>query len=476
MSVGIPFINDVVAPLLHQKYNITINGKVEEIISAQQKVYMIPCCCRGYLLQGKGEKYTPLVTDVPDDIAIHNALKRGAGKLIVRQWISSARFWNFNDVSDIKEVRNIANAEVSGYRIAKHILDYRRNNVIHDKSEMIPEVLYFSGDNYVNDKNSFYWALLSFVGRESNNFGHCRCHDITFTQQMVKVRREFEFDELHPRHGRVDEQRCERYAIKILEQVVLPLHKYFFSCAQQNESHCVTNYWKSLHDLGLQEHEIFFRSGPIFYRDMICAYKDALKRMQKYMNIDCGVDIKDRHITSLLNVIKLCLKHLDQQERSISKIPASLVHCDLQPQNLIFWKESSQIIGENCIPEISSVLDWEEANFADPRFEVLLICRKVCANMNQAHKIWAHYKRRVVDSFRDVIVGAIEPWLQLEGVHSIVALTLQVMNLIGGGRNPWESKKDLKGKIDRELYRLIMLGMTFCSDAISDPSLKDRLH
>ena len=110
---------------------------------------------------------------------------------------------------------------------------------------------------------------------------------------------------------------------------------------------------------------------------------------------------------------------------------------------------------------------------SDPRFEILLICRKVLANHEQAEKLWQSYSSYVKqlntlftsESNNDIKqweVGPLTPWLKLETVHSICTLLLQSMDLLGGGRSPWETKPDLGGKIDRERQRLVQLGWLFC--------------
>lgn len=38
------------------------------------------------------------------------------------------------------------------------------------------------------------------------------------------------------------------------------------------------------------------------------------------------------------------------------------------------------------------------------------------------------------------------------------------MDLLGGGRSPWETKPDLWGKIEREFSRLVHDGWSFCQD------------
>jgi hypothetical protein len=42
-------------------------------------------------------------------------------------------------------------------------------------------------------------------------------------------------------------------------------------------------------------------------------------------------------------------------------------------------------------------------------------------------------------------------------------LLLQSMDLLGGGRSPWETKPDLWGKIQREFCRLASGGWEFCN-------------
>jgi Choline/ethanolamine kinase len=140
-----------------------------------------------------------------------------------------------------------------------------------------------------------------------------------------------------------------------------------------------------------------------------------------------------------------------------------LCHMDCQPQNMIFAKDISAPVidgGDTSLSSspsattttaaasrIVSVLDWEEAALADPRFELLMLGRKVCANAEQAKAIWHMYQQAM-----HIDLGDIEPWLYLETVHSLTTLLLQAT--AGGGRSPWESQPDLVGKIERELQRL----------------------
>ena len=147
-------------------------------------------------------------------------------------------------------------------------------------------------------------------------------------------------------------------------------------------------------------------------------------------------------------------------------LPPVLCHVDLQPQNLAFKRDHDR----NCF--VASVMDWEEACYADPRFELLLICRKVLANREQAETMWQSYSVFVQQFYSSLslktkmemqlTIGDIEPWLKLETVHSICMLSLQAMDLLGVGRSPWETKLDLWGKIARERQRLVQMGWLFC--------------
>jgi thiamine kinase-like enzyme len=141
----------------------------------------------------------------------------------------------------------------------------------------------------------------------------------------------------------------------------------------------------------------------------------------------------------------------------LSLLPPVLCHMDCQPQNLLFVKCATTSLSPTASPkpddpvlrvEVSSVLDWEEAAYADPRFELLLLCRKVCANRSQADRVWETYRRELPQPH----LGPIDPWLRLETVHSLTTLLLQAMKV--GGRSPWESQPDLWGKIQREFQRL----------------------
>lgn len=234
------------------------------------------------------------------------------------------------------------------------------------------------------------------------------------------------------------------------------------------------------------------------YNNMVTLYRAALSNMQQQVN-SCSDDpdnlrntkSRDPQLVRAIDLLSKAVSKLEQETaklfspssgRTIEPLPPVLCHMDLQPQNIIFGsriviaattrgdgdEDDIQSIGsrnrgnsnerpENS-PLVSSILDWEEAAYADPRFELLLLCRKVCANRSQADLIWKTYGEELPASS----LGPIEPWLKLETVHSLTTLLLQSMDLLGGGRNPWETKPDLWGKIGREFQRLVQMGWSFC--------------
>lgn len=184
------------------------------------------------------------------------------------------------------------------------------------------------------------------------------------------------------------------------------------------------------------------------YKSMVQLYEREHNKIK--LSLVSSNDTKLKDIGELLGeaICKLTEEkpYLDEPLK-----PLVVCHMDCQPQNLLFAgpvERDGRLTG----PRILSVFDWEEAALADPRFELLLLCRKVCANRNQAEEIWKLYDQ----DLKGQSLGPLAPWLALETVHSIISLLLQSMDLLGGGRSPWESKPDLWGKIQREVRRLVL--------------------
>jgi hypothetical protein len=58
---------------------------------------------------------------------------------------------------------------------------------------------------------------------------------------------------------------------------------------------------------------------------------------------------------------------------------------------------------------------------ADPRFDLLLLGRKVCADREQAERLWAFYS----NDNEDLGLGLLQPWLQLGTILLILWLHIK---------------------------------------------------
>ena len=386
--------------------------------------------------------------------AWQTALETGNGRLVVRQWNASSCWWNLNrnqpSSEDAFHARvSLARSEVAGYRISRTAL-YEVN---------IPDVLHFSHEDFDNIRNhqpnildDNPWAVLAYVGHDSTHFNSEWRPDHYWMNGMVKDRFEFGFQEPHPRWGRVPDTECVAYTKGVLRQVILPLHRYI---RDNQNSLMLASESKSLRA------PVWPPGSGFSYRTMVDIYDHEQKKMRQAVVMSSS---DDRRMAATLDLLQLSIEELSKQEPYWHQPiqPLVLCHMDCQPQNLIFAQFAGGNDGANSsktLPRISSVLDWEEAALADPRFELLLLCRKVCANREQAEEIWMTYEQELPQT----ALGPLKPWLALETVHSITSLLLQSMNLLGGGRSPWESKPDLLGKIQREIRRLVVeQGWAFC--------------
>ena len=379
----------------------------------------------------------------------------------------------------------------------------------------IPEVIYFSHDD-ASESDTTPWALMSYFDNDASNNvedlprpleiemdDEGRCDDVIFfddvlnsTNQrddihsltnsttmlpcyhfqstMVKTRREFGFDEPHPRHGRVRSDECLDYATMILRDVVMPIQGYFFALWHDttNDKH-VSETLRFVGCFRADSKQANQTPRPFQYQDMLVVCRHALNRLSK-ANMGTNEAAKnDGKMDLLLRTLDKCLSALSCEWKDTGgqppPLPPVLCHMDLQPQNLAFKRDQECNI-RKC--RVASVMDWEEACYADPRFEILLICRKVLANREQAESLWQAYSVFIQQLSKSLslksptkvhwTIGDIEPWLKLETVHSLCTLSLQAGDLLGVGRSPWETKQDLWGKIERERQRLVQMGWIFC--------------
>lgn len=429
---------------------------------------------------------------------------------------------------------DLAKAEVAGYEVAKRAFEYYNKHsayIISPHGEhsgqslktdvCVPNVIHFQrnrGDELqeINSSHQRHpWALLSYVGHNIGS-GHRNHHDLNdqwvpcedFIENMVKVRHEFGFDEPHPRHGRVNTNQALEYALHVMHTIIFPLHSAFFDCYfSMSESEIVAGDGNVVSSTVELQHPLLVHNDcdlkltdyfdcpqntnavswkkACRYSDMVNIYTAALTHLKGHMTYITASDDRNDEtetndkLTGLIRALDKCVvllqlesKQLDSDD--LNTLPAVLCHLDLQPQNMIFRRNKLSHNADE-IPKIFSVLDWEESCYADPRFEILLLCRKVVATRSQADVLWWKYEETMTERFGDCfkdkngekknsIIGAIEPWLKLEAVHSLITLSMQGMNV--GGRSPWEGSNELWMKIIRELKRLINLGWDFCNDVL----------
>jgi Phosphotransferase enzyme family len=410
-----------------------LSVRVEEAKSAQQRVLILFFGNVQFCLDD-------------DDDWWKQALVSGRNRVVVRIWIGASRWWNLNCTqgttrsSSAQLLQHIGQQEIWGYQSARRALQ-------HTTAIRIPRVLHFSS-TLQNNRDEYPWAILEYVGEHSTLFDDdAIVPDESWTTGMTKVREEFGFVEPHPRWGRVPVNESLEYAMNVLQSVILPLHHYYFTETISGSS----------------------QPKAYAYMDAIWLYKrtyetilvnHTTERQDALENGDSSDKLQDA-IRKLGSAIDRLEKDAASQQSKtlIVALPPVLCHMDFQPQNLMFARRR-RLDNEQEDPAafIVSVLDWEEAAYADPRFELLMMCRKVCANKEQAASIWQKYQEEMAGV---VELGPMEPWLKLETVHSLTTLLVQAT--AGGGRSPWESKPDLWGKIDREFQRLTAAGWTFCN-------------
>jgi aminoglycoside phosphotransferase (APT) family kinase protein len=354
-------------------------------------------------------------TAVNDDATWTTALQVGESNVVIRIWKGTSRWWTLNR-HDERDLVAMARSEVAGYRVARQALT--------DTGVYVPSLLYFSLDDQHADDRP--WAIMEYVGEYSKRLYNGR-FDSSWKDGMIKIREEFGYAEAHPRWGRVPVERALDYALMVLHSLTIPLHMAFWNQRQTSDLEYQAINHLSGHQTGY----------GYTYQRLVELYQMALNEIQKQPPI--------QSLQGYIHMLKQAIAELDSYR--VDNLQPVLVHIDLQPQNIFFHET-----------KIRTVLDWEEAAYADPRFELLMLCRKVCSNRQQAECIWATYQQAFEGKYE---LGSLSAWLQLESTHSLTTLLLQSMNLAGGGRSPWETRTEMEGKIDRELSRLAQEGISF---------------
>jgi hypothetical protein len=271
----------------------------------------------------------------------------GGKCLVVRIWKGGSRWWNLNQA---KHVRTLAAAEVAGYRLAHEALGTK-----------VPKVLYAVVDG--KDDDSPLWAVLEYVGRNSSRFDdRVKVYDQAWTESMIKVRDEFGFPEPHPRWGRVPVDSALSYALRVLDQVTLPLHRHLYYAEQKGTV-------PGKEDVAALCSDLLECEQGYTYTRMVQHYRKALGEMEAVL-APTSLETKDKPLSASLKALGQCVLELEKE--TVKPLPLVLVHMDCQPQNLVFARTPDR--DPWCI---SSMLDWEDCAFGDPRFELLLLGRKV---------------------------------------------------------------------------------------------------
>lgn len=170
---------------------------------------------------------------------------------------------------------------------------------------------------------------------------------------------------------------------------------------------------------------------------MVDIYEYAARKFRQEFTLQCEA-AQSRKLSLFVSLFLDCVKEIKEEatiffsQDNLFRLPAVLCHMDLQPQNILFYNFDPPLRSPatpslvSDLPRIRCVLDWEDAAWADPRFELLLLGRKVCANRDQALIVWEHYAKFLQETNPSMKLGPMEPWLKLGGVHSILTLLLQV--------------------------------------------------
>jgi Phosphotransferase enzyme family len=421
--------------------------------------------------------------------AVEDALWNGNYSVVVRIWVGSSRWWNCHHSA--KE--DISLQEVYGYNLAHHIFS---KGVDQPSTKMrLPRVLYYSKNE--SSLHQRPWAILEYVGPLSRHFANADSDrsegpsvvlDTTYIDSMIPVRMEYGYDEPHLRWGRLPVDRCIEYATNVLDSFIVPLHSHFYYNSATGD--ILEPRLKFAHRPNTMDKPISYQAMVQFYS---AKYDEFIEpnipnARSTPTHIGCKVPTPDMNKVPSTNYkhllyeasqkVKEAIDTLTYESKNVYPIPkltSVLCHLDLQPQNVLFATTTQRPTGTASVPFLVSVLDWEEAAYADPRFELLLLCRKVCANVEQANVIWHLYTQRMQNQYNatgphpSIELGPIEPWLKLETVHSITTLLLECV--AGGGRGKRAESNappaasvngKIFGKMQREFRRLFRMGWSFC--------------
>lgn len=290
MEESLGLIPPLISKVLKEKVRLDVLH-VEEAKSAQQRVLI--------LQYANGDEDSSTTTS---SSPWGHILRSGDDRLVVRIWKGGSKWWNLHQA---KDVRGLAAAEVSGYRLAHKALGGR-----------IPRLLYTSTDHDDNVNDDCYpWALLEYVGEKSDRFdGKSQIYDQYWTTNMIKIRHEFGFPEKHPRWGRVPVGECLSFTMRVLDQVTLPLHRYVFE-----------------HRKSIEPHEVRHLCPPAdcdrgySYNHMLKQYRKSLHIMQESLRKANGEpNNHDTRLADSISTLEACIQELEKEV--VRPLPSVLLH------------------------------------------------------------------------------------------------------------------------------------------------------
>ena len=452
---------------------VQIITNVKTFRSAQQQIYLVKLSSSNV---GQGKRNDTVSMSSSEKSAtrrtLEDALHQGNDYIVIKIWTGTSRWWNCHHIETTSPLSTIspkneeegmafkndmAQQEISGYQAAYEVFTSIQNEVLAECSSTaatinstirIPRILY----TCINCGTSHPpWCIMEYVGQHSLNFYNHRSviqYDTSYMDAMIPIRKEYGFDEPHLRWGRLPTHLCVPYTLQLLNSFVIPLHVYYF-----------------IHIHGRRSNEIQLPTNQMKIYNFGTVIELLKSKCTQYIEPNLPPlsdnDFEATIVQEASQILQTAIERLYHDEimsSSMQNLPPVLCHMDLQPQNLIFGTTSlpsSKICSDYYRHEgngkrstassqklsgcqLLSVLDWEEAAYADPRFELILLCRKVCANREQADYIWRYYSDLINEKLASyegghrIQLGAITPWLKLEAVHSITTMLLECV--AGGGR------------------------------------------
>ncbi|GMI45001.1 hypothetical protein TrCOL_g9319 [Triparma columacea] len=375
--------------------------RFEELKSAQHKVYKVQ-----YEVKGGGGEGGGLVTSV------------------LRVYVGASSWWNLyldSCPSDLLPPAEISTSEHLCYTLTQKYYDQAPPSF----GPRSPSMRTFQPSVLGSSSN---WLSLSYVPHTP--FPH-----------MIPDRVEFGFLEPHPRHGRLEPRDCLGYCCMVLEG-------YFYRVCK--------GAWKEGGGKGeVNPRDVVGRVEKVMKevegRGVGGGRAEEVKRMASELGRDYFAGVEEWRGGGEEGAND----GGERSEKTVPYLPPVVVHCDLQPQNLCLgtaqdvggerregtWtrREDNDTTTTTTTYFIEGVVDYEEARFADPRFELMFMCRRVCCDLEQASIVWGMFSE--FSKGEGWEVGGLEGWMKLECLVTLAGCVVR-----GSGMGEEWIKKEGRGE------------------------------